>query len=655
MPLPTPTLDDRSFQDLVDDAKRYIQRRCPEWTNHNVSDPGVALIEAFAWMVEVMLYRVNRIPERVHVRLLELLGLTLRPPAAARVEVDLRLSAPASEVTIVPQGFRVATSQAAGEEPVVFSTSESCSIRPTTCAHVISVHADGTSHSHDDDVRVGHSFEMFTSDPPVDGDAIYFGFPGALDRHMVLFSFVCPDVGSGVGIDVTNPPLRWEASTLSADAVAWAQCEVGEDGTAGFNRTGSITLHVPRQHAATTISGQSAWWIRCVVVEPTTTNRRYRRSPIISSVTGDTVGASVDALHGEYWHGRVLGTSDGTAGQEFSLDTFPIASAVTVEVGTSATQGRDITWEKWRDVVNFGDSGPDDRHFCVDSASGTIRFGPVVRSESGDMQRFGALPPKEATIRVGNVLIGGGSRGNVRAHTLISMPQSFPLVDRVDNRRPAAGGRDGDTIEDLMSRAPLLMRSRGRAVTREDYELLALEVAPELARAHCALDSDTSTATHLCLVPVAAANEMGEIRLGDLAVSTHVLERVRDFLDRRRLVGTRLVLDDTGYVGVSVAASVRRRPTVDRDEVAQAIMRRLNHYLSPLHGGPDGNGWPFERPLRERELHGVVLAVDGVELVDSVALRIGDPRNRQLENPREEIPLRPNALFLPFGHEITVN
>ena len=44
--LPAPNLDDRTFQDLVDDAKRLVQQRCPTWTDHNVSDPGVTLIEA---------------------------------------------------------------------------------------------------------------------------------------------------------------------------------------------------------------------------------------------------------------------------------------------------------------------------------------------------------------------------------------------------------------------------------------------------------------------------------------------------------------------------------------------------------------------------------------------------------------------------------
>ena len=87
--LPAPNLDDRHFQDLVDDAKRLVQQRCPTWTDHNVSDPGVTLIEAFAQMVDQLIFRLNRVPDLHYIKFLELIGVELRPPAAAQGEVDL--------------------------------------------------------------------------------------------------------------------------------------------------------------------------------------------------------------------------------------------------------------------------------------------------------------------------------------------------------------------------------------------------------------------------------------------------------------------------------------------------------------------------------------------------------------------------------------
>ena len=65
MSLPAPNLDDRRFQDLVDDAKRLVQQRTRRWTDHNVSDPGVTLIEAFAWITDQMLDRLPHPPGTV--------------------------------------------------------------------------------------------------------------------------------------------------------------------------------------------------------------------------------------------------------------------------------------------------------------------------------------------------------------------------------------------------------------------------------------------------------------------------------------------------------------------------------------------------------------------------------------------------------------
>ena len=85
MPLPAPNLDDRRFQDLVDDAKRLVQRHCPEWTDHNVSDPGVTLIETFAYLTDQLLYRLNRVPDRLYLKFLDLIGLRMLPPTPASV------------------------------------------------------------------------------------------------------------------------------------------------------------------------------------------------------------------------------------------------------------------------------------------------------------------------------------------------------------------------------------------------------------------------------------------------------------------------------------------------------------------------------------------------------------------------------------------
>ena len=135
MRLPEIELDDRRFQDLVYEARRRISRACPEWTEHNVSDPGITLIELFAWMTEMTIYRLNRVPDKLHVKLLELLGIRLDGPSAARTALRFRLAAPAEQpVAISAERTEVGTLRTATEESIVFQVDEDVAIPPATPA-----------------------------------------------------------------------------------------------------------------------------------------------------------------------------------------------------------------------------------------------------------------------------------------------------------------------------------------------------------------------------------------------------------------------------------------------------------------------------------------------------------------------------------------
>jgi predicted phage baseplate assembly protein len=131
MTLPEISLDDRRFQDLVNEARLRITQSCPEWTEHNVSDPGITLVELFAWMTEMLIYRVNRIPDKLHVALLELLGIDLEPPTAATTDIRFRLAAPPEEAVLIPGGeTEVGTLRTASEESIVFQTTHDFEIPP---------------------------------------------------------------------------------------------------------------------------------------------------------------------------------------------------------------------------------------------------------------------------------------------------------------------------------------------------------------------------------------------------------------------------------------------------------------------------------------------------------------------------------------------
>jgi hypothetical protein len=111
-----PKLDDRSFQQLRDEAIERLQAACPAWTDLSPSDPGIALVEAFAYLTQVMLYRLNRVPEKQYNAFLQLLGITPLPPAAATTRLQFSRTGAGTDAITIPAGTRVAAGS------VVFTT-----------------------------------------------------------------------------------------------------------------------------------------------------------------------------------------------------------------------------------------------------------------------------------------------------------------------------------------------------------------------------------------------------------------------------------------------------------------------------------------------------------------------------------------------------
>lgn len=124
MPIPLPRLDDRDWKQLVRDGKARAQEVCPAWTEFHPGDPGVALIEAFAFITDAMLYRLNRVPAKLQIALLNLVGISLRPPAAAGVMLTFVRESDLGQEIVIPAGTRIGTDDGS----VVFTVSELVSI-----------------------------------------------------------------------------------------------------------------------------------------------------------------------------------------------------------------------------------------------------------------------------------------------------------------------------------------------------------------------------------------------------------------------------------------------------------------------------------------------------------------------------------------------
>lgn len=642
--LPAPNLDDRRFQQLVDDAKRHIQETCPEWSDHNVSDPGVTLVETFAFMVDQLSYRLNRVPDKLYVAFLDLLGMTLHPPTAATVDLTYWLSAPQPETVVVPAQSEAVTPRSPTEEPVVFLTSGELRVPPRSLRHVLTQPAEGDVVDHATRLRDGR-ITVFGSPPRLE-DVLLLGLDDAAPCCVVVLRFD-GDV-EGVGVDPRYPPLVWEAWTGSR----WRECEVDSDGTGGLNRAGDIVLHVPDDHQASVIADHRAGWLRCRVVDPPEGYPRYSASPTIGTASAFTIGGTVPASHAELVRDEVLGLSEGVAGQVFALDRSPVVAGPELVVQVAAGDG----WAEWREVESFADCGPDDQVVRVDRAAGKVHFGPAVRQSDGTARGYGAIPSKGAPLRVPLYRTGGGPLGNVAARTVTEMRTPIPNVDHVENRRPALGGVAGETVDQARERGPLLLRTRDRAVTAEDYEQLALRAAPAIARVRCvpATTPDDAGGVRLLVVPAAAADEEGRLRFEDLLPGEGALSRIVDYLDRRRPVGARLLVEPPFYQGVTIVARLVARPRADAARLETEAGTALNRYFDPITGGPDRTGWPFGRPVQAGEVYAVLQALSGTEIVEDVKLFGADPITGNRGEPVQRIDIDPQGLVFSYRHQVRV-
>ncbi|MEO8681352.1 MAG: putative baseplate assembly protein [Vicinamibacterales bacterium] len=161
MPIEAPQLDDLRFDRTVEELVRRIPTYAPEWTDHNASDPGIALIQLFAYVTEQIGYRLNRIPEKNHIELLRLLGVQLQPAHAATTLLALLLSNPSTLIGYpLPAGAKAKAKK--GTPPPVFETDKAIDVVPAQMVLVVQ-----TKHPYLDDLtRTDSGPDTTTPLPP---------------------------------------------------------------------------------------------------------------------------------------------------------------------------------------------------------------------------------------------------------------------------------------------------------------------------------------------------------------------------------------------------------------------------------------------------------------------------------------------------------
>ena len=645
MPLEAPKLNNSTFEQIKERLRSRIPRFTPEWTDFNESDPGIALMEMFAWLTEMLLYQMNRIPEANYIKFLKLLNMELAPPIPAEAHLSFTVK-PGSEVKPVPARSQVAAQSAETGELITFETEEGLDLVPYALSGVQVYDGAAFAEVTEANTIEGNPYYPFGWMPQV-GNALYLGFtppdplpaPGQrlFPQRLSLRVFLPSSALAGKPqscLDAAKVPfsdvkLLWEYRHGKSPH-PWRPLTVFKDETLAFTREGYILLEGPAEIAATregNFTEEPLFWLRCRL---NSNGFPAGKPPEIDSIRFNTVSAlSLATMRDE-----VLDPSKGHPNQSFELRHKPIhRESLTLRVETS-----DSDTETWLQKDDFLDSGPNDPHYVLERTTGTVRFGDGKR---------GRIPVAGAQIIATEYRYGGGHAANVPAGA-INIPLSpLPGLDTVTNERPAVGGKDEQDPEDLKGLAPLVLCHRNRAVTPEDFQTLAKE-AGGVARAKA--------------MPLAHPDFPGVKVPGAVTIvivpetggyppepSSDLIRHVCGRLDNYRLLTTEVYVKGPRYVEICVDARIEAKPYVAAGTVEERVREALNERLNPLE-------WEFGRNFHPTGLYRDILRVMGdrnEEIVSNV-IRIAitvDGQPHELEN---QVELEADQLVCAGRHIIKV-
>jgi hypothetical protein len=387
-------------------------------------------------------------------------------------------------------------------------------------------------------------------------------------------------------------PVVWDYSAREG----WGHLVVQQDGTRAMSQTGTLAFVAPAAWHAKTIEGTHAFWLRGRLQLG-----NYAPPPRLCAIYLN----AVEAIQKRRVEGEILGSSTGEPRQSFTLRYRPLLSVPKIFVKEVVREGGEepkSEWVPWSRVDSLLSSQPMDRHYVVDLRVATVSFGDG---------RHGMIPPRLGEGIRADYEVGGGTHGNVAKGSVTAIDSDLSGVS-VTNVTPATGGAEGETLEEAELRGPAMLKHRHRAVTCEDYEHLALEASPEVAKAFCFGEPG---GVRLLVLPRDGGSKPRP--------SFRLVRQLADYLDARRIVTTRLHISGPGYDDIQLRAELALAPALAASfaAVRGECERRLQALVDPLHGGPAATGWPLGRAVYASEIYRLFLQMPQIDHVRTVLLR----------------------------------
>lgn len=669
MPLIPPSLDDRSYDDLVQEMIASIPAHTPEWTNPQPGDPGRTLIELFAWLGDTILYRANLIPEKQRIAFLRLLGRTLQPAAAATGLLALAL-----DPTAVAPIALAARAKVAGATP--FETLGEVNLLPVTAQAYLKVPlTDDQSaaalpllqglrslytlastpigYTATPVFMAGQGSTGGVADPAIDlihgttdhslwlallagkaenVAAVRSSLGDTSGQQLLSVGFVPSQAVPGFYSDIGTPAAvqaTWQMSqpTSAGTSTAYTTLKVISDTTLGLTRNGIVRLQIPQSSLIgappndvrsdsqagigmkppriddPAIAARLVTWVRLLVRSEARVSWAGVNAVEIDQRTTST--------------NVIIGVSDGSAGQQFSLPTGQIDPA-TFQLDVDMPG---LGFQLWRPTDDLGVLQGPTPSYVLDPEAGTVTFGDQLQ---------GMVPPAGRRIRVRSMRIGGGSAGNLPAGSINSIqatdPSGAQIAQTIKVLQPIAttGGQEPETLASAERRLPSLLRHQDRAVTASDYASLAMTVpGANVGRVEVLrlFKPQTRTPDVPGVVSVMLIPGKDGVLNPCPRADRPLLETVYAFLSPRTPATAEMYVVASEYVALSLSVAVEVKAGFGILAVSQAVETAIRSYLWPLApGGPASTGWPLGRVVRSLELEVVVSQVPGVIEINGLNL-----------------------------------